>query len=263
MSGIPFFTEARSKGLSLIGHELWLKPWRSPSRTRTLPAATADAVAACAVHGLTFWSLHPTRNHLWAADFNGVFHTVRVDGDTSSCNGRSARWSSATTMSAVMTMLGGEEVPTPDNPNRDWGEPLANDLTASAAKGPLGHCASGHHTRCPHSSGGPFHRKGMKLVDGTRYYCTCECHQDGFVLPQPPGGKKKSRSKAKTVPKAPTSAPAPSAQDTVVSMINATPSLISGIHADLLISALGRTDHDDQITAELHNRGITATPEAS
>lgn len=200
------------------------------------------------------------------------------------------------TREAVALLLGSDTVPDPQpfpepaNPNRDYGTARADDLAASEAKGPLGYCSSGRHDRCTHSPGGQFHRKGMPLGDGTRYHCPCECHRDGFVLPALTAAERKivkarnaritaerdaemdrrlqemtdqiraehdARDTAASTPKpAPAVSPAPAAASVALGIIARTPSAIPNLHTDYLLAALGHTDHDEAVTAELHRRGV-------
>lgn len=317
MSGVQFYKDARANGLTLDGHRLVLKPWTPPKRTTGLPGKTLESVAACAALDLTYWSDHPQSRLVWAADLHGRFHEVEVDRktgvaqhycgksrrlgskgellDTTPCAdaGRRVSWAKPPTMADLFVMLGSDTVPElppmpePANPNRDYGEPLASDLAASEDKGPLGYCVHGRHSQCTHSKGGAHYRKGLKLSDGTRYHCPCECHRDGFTLPTYTAAERRiikdrtqrreaQRDKEMEEMSARFLAEARakhaeqdqprrrvSTNTLAISLIVANPALIPNLHTDYLLDALGHTDHDEQITAELHNRGITTTSEAS
>lgn len=308
MSTIDYLKDARARGLSMVGNRLVLKPWTPPKRSTGVPGKTLESVAACAALDLTYWADHPQSSLVWAVDDQGRAHEVEVDRktgvarhycgknkrfgpkgqllDSQPCAevGRRESWAKPETMTDMFAMLGSDTVPDPGpfpepaNPQRDYGEPLAEDLAASAVRGPLGHCMSGRHQTCTHSPGGQFHRKGMRLQDGTRYHCPCSCHRDGFTLPSYTAAERKmikARNESKKakrdaqmddlilaeMAKARRAAPraVASTNPLAIAMIVADPGLIATLHADYLIAALGHTEHDEQITAELNARGITTT----
>lgn len=55
---------------------------KTTPRTRTIPNRDRENIAACAALGLTFWSGHPAAGSLWATDFAGRFHQVRINRKT-------------------------------------------------------------------------------------------------------------------------------------------------------------------------------------
>jgi hypothetical protein len=113
MPKIDYLKDARERGLTLVGHELRLVPHKPVKFGTKVPAKTLDGVAACAALGLSFWSDHPERNTVWAADFDGNYHAVYIDKNYNrvKCltDGRSAEWHGETpaTAAALFTMLGG------------------------------------------------------------------------------------------------------------------------------------------------------------
>ncbi len=129
---INFDADARARGLTRVGHELWLVPDKPIKFTNALPVRTSQSVAACAALNLTYWSDHPVSDMVWATDFQGRFHEVRLDRktqtsahfcgrstrftpegkvlDTKDCSdaGKTASWQTAVTPQALCEQLNGE-----------------------------------------------------------------------------------------------------------------------------------------------------------
>ena len=81
--------------------------WSAPRRTTMVSTRMAESVAACAAFGLSYWSDAPGRNVLWAADFQGGFHQVRIDRkqQRSYLGTRSEAWSAPTSLTDMSIML--------------------------------------------------------------------------------------------------------------------------------------------------------------
>ncbi len=131
---IDYEANARYWGLTNTGRDLRLTAHPPIRFGRTLPNRTAQSVAACAVLDLTYWSDHPQTGMVWATDFHGRFHEVRLDRraqtsshvcgrshrltpegsirDTESCSeaGRTASWLTAATPQELCEQLNGEWV---------------------------------------------------------------------------------------------------------------------------------------------------------
>lgn len=114
---VPFYKDARAKGLTLVGHELRLVPHKPVKIGSKIPAKQLDNIAACAALGLSYWCEGHGANNVWAADFNGNFFDVHIDRTRlkASADGRTADWGpTPSTVEALSTMLGGDSVPDPD-----------------------------------------------------------------------------------------------------------------------------------------------------
>lgn len=197
--------EFKHRGLTLVGHELRLVPDKKP--TAAIPQRNRENIAACAVHGLSYWSDAPQQNTVWAADFNGEFHIVEINrkAGTSYWKGDKAAYQTPANVQQVAVLLGGEWVNEVEIP-----KPTAGERRYSKARNEA--------------------KKAKRDAEMDAHY-------------------------AKALEEARANAAGPSRGEVMaVLMISRDPSAITNLHTDYLTAALGHTDFDDQINAELQRR---------
>jgi hypothetical protein len=94
---------------------------------KNLPKRTRENIAACAAHGLYFWSDHPAPATLWATSDDQKWHTIRIHRTTGqsshSCSdwlngchgGKSLPYSAPANLADAAAMLGAHD----DNDGQD------------------------------------------------------------------------------------------------------------------------------------------------
>lgn len=267
MKPSDFTKDAAYWNLSLVGPQLHIKhvDYR---RRADLPARTRRNIAICAAVGLTFWSEHPETGGLWAADFEGGFHELRVSekyktvkhvcGDwnntqmdrikTCTVSGPTVGWDMPADSEAALTLLA------------DDGVPAAGAAAGVAVSdlGPTAHCSAGRHDRCKYRVGAELHG-GIAITGGGHYDCPCDCHA---VERERAAERQDEQERIKSaieehglVDITDIAAQHPDPGTAVaIGMIRANPNLINTMHSDYLAAAIGHTEHDDWIVAELNSR---------
>lgn len=237
---------------------------------KTITLRTREAVAACSAVGLTYWSDHPAANHLWAADFQGRFHTVRIDRKKNksehTCgkylgvdegrircpdSNRIESWSTPASLDELSVMLD------PTTTEED------NMATTTAKKTPAKKAAPKPAAKKTPAKKAPAKKAAPKPAAKK---APAKKTEDPFAKSDAMYAKAlaklKDEDSAISRPRlSPITYSAPirpkMTLDAAIAMIQHDPDYLEDIDNENLVKALGQTRHDAKVRAELKSRGLT------
>lgn len=266
MKPSDFTKDAAYWNLSLVGPQLHIKHVDYRKRA-DLPARTRRNIAVCSAVGLTWWSEHPETGGLWATDFEGGFHELQVSEKYKTVKHVCGDWNNTQTVRSLKTHDIHLKPCTISGPTVGWDMPVdsdsaltlladdgvpaaGSDFAGGAAEelGPTVHCSAGRHDRCKYRAGAELHG-GIAITGGGHYACPCDCHA---VERERAAERQDEQERIKSAIEE--HGLIPVSDLVAIRMIERDPACIGGLHVDYLRGALGHTDYDDRITAELTRR---------